>query len=435
MQTRRNHCHKCNIGKKQGTGSPCTLLDPPHTSSLGLCKNKATKSGSCGNQSCKYSHRVPRHMELAFCWVFMRGECLKPNCTRPHMTFPKVNLKFIQLLNSLRKNCKKCGRREASPLTHTERSYSRMSITVDNVPDDSDTNEEPRREVEFSPSEPAALKIRMLASNSRSETRTESQDSWTRDMSELEERIKHKASKNIVDTSIITNEQEGHSGSPSLVISEERRHRERGYSRSRSPLNRYRMEKRRTVERRYSRSRSPLAQYYTEEADKRSRSPYSKHERGGDRNRSRAKATRRHIQQQYSRSPSTSIIFNYENAEKEHSQRKYSRSRSPHYFSSSISLDKEDGSPRYENDTQARNCSELRINERRVTFQSNDEEGHGSRSSSPDRREAIICTHFLKGKCSYGDKCFKIHPETGAGEGAGRRIQGDLRQRLERRSR
>merc|ERR1712129_500114 len=173
-----------------------------------------------------------------------------------------------------------------------------------------------------------------------------------------------------MDTSIIENE--GNSGTPSLILSKERGHRERGYSRSRSPLNRYKMEERRTVKRRYSRSRSPLAQYYTEEVDKRSRRPYFKHEIGGDRNRSQTKTTRRHIQQQYSRSPSTSIIFNYENAEREHSQRKYSRSRSLHYFSSSISLEKEDGSPSYENDTQSRNRSELRINERHVTFQSND---------------------------------------------------------------
>ena len=196
MRTRRNHCHKCNVRKKQET--PCQLLDMTYNYSPGLCKYKATTVCGCTNKKCKYSHRIPRHMDLNFCWVYMRGDCSKPNCSDPHLSYSKVNKKFNQLLRTMSKICEKCNKMEDNLLTDMDRPYSRMSITVDCLADDmKQSQQETRREVEFSPSKPAARKIRMSISNemdSKSlETRhlsTESQDSWTRDFSEFEARLK-----------------------------------------------------------------------------------------------------------------------------------------------------------------------------------------------------------------------------------------------------
>ena len=78
LQRRRSHCHKCNVRNQSGT--PCKLLDQSQTESHGLCRFKATQVAGCGKKSCNYSHRVPRHMDLEFCWVFMRGECSKQDC-------------------------------------------------------------------------------------------------------------------------------------------------------------------------------------------------------------------------------------------------------------------------------------------------------------------------------------------------------------------
>lgn len=118
----------------------------------------------------------------------------------------------------------------------------------------------------------------------------------------------------------------------------------------------------------------------------------------------------RNVQEKYLRSSSPSVSSKMERI---HRQRSHTRSESPLILSRSISLEKEV------------------LHSREVTFQSTDEENR--RPSTPERKEAIICTHFLKGKCSYGDKCFKVHlqPEEIECVGdEGREKQRDLRQRL-----
>ena len=238
------HCHKCN--EKNQSGAPCNLLDQSQRESYGLCKFKATQAAGCGKQSCKFSHRVPRHMDLDFCWLFMRGECNKPNCSHLHLQYVQVNHQFKQILNSLTKNCKKCEKdRESSVSALTERSYSRMSITFDNFPEESyDSDEEARREVEFSTAEKRGLRIKMSNSKfpERGQTRTDSQDSYTRDVLELGEKIRDKKNRETLPEGGISRQgyyrressptkDDWYSSSPEC-ISYERRPRER---RSESP--------------------------------------------------------------------------------------------------------------------------------------------------------------------------------------------------------
>ena len=60
---------------------------------------------------------------------------------------------------------------------------------------------------------------------------------------------------------------------------------------------------------------------------------------------------------------------------------------------------------------------ETEPNNRRVTYKED---------KRPGTPEPEICTHYLQGRCLYGEQCFKTHLELDESKRQG----GDLRQRL-----
>ena len=148
---------------------------------------------------------------------------------------------------------------------------------------------------------------------------------------------------------------------------------------------------RRDESRRYSRSRSPVYNHKRRANDGKRRS--HEHEKGREK--------REYVSRKYSRSPS--IDYDHERTQAARYVRRYSRNRSPIRISPTSEL--------YTSRHQTEPCN------RRVTLKEDDR---------PGTPEPEICTHYLQGRCLYGEKCFKIHlePEERSQQG------GDLRQRL-----
>jgi len=315
MQTRRSHCHKCNVSSRRTT--PCQLLDVSYENTNKLCRYEASRPGGCTNTFCNFYHRFPGHMDLKYCKAHLHGNCTRASCYAPHISFSKLEVKFNQLLRSLERNCKKCDALNIDSLHSETRSrYDRMSITVDCLTkDDEETlQEETTREVELVSSKPVARRITMARFKDIEwrHPSTESQDSWTKDFTELETKIRRNKGNDY-----------------------------RSYSKNTDH------EIRREI---------PERTYYSQ---------------------------RRRVHER--RSPSYETVTR-------------SRSRSPMILSRSV--------------TPARKKDPL--NERHVTFQASDcEESkipfEDGRLYTTQRRKGDICEFFLKGKCAYGDKCYKIH--------------------------